>query len=347
MARVIHKKPNIAAVAKLAGVAQSTVSRVLNGGYASERMSERVNRAIRKLGYAPSTAAVNFASGRAGSFGLVLENTEGEWIPPLLSGIEQELGSKRISLLIGSLILNGTYDSACVKRWIDERRVDGLMFVRPGDAESELVTGAQRQNLAVVLIAPDRTWPGCKLVCSTNFDAGRQVAQHLLALGHRNVAFLGGPEPSGDNAARLAGLRDGLAEAGLDIAPANLHYAERYSVDEGRRLAKMWHTLPKQRMPTAVVMGNDAMAIGFMSYVQKSGVRIPEDVSVVGFDDIPAATWINPTLTTARQHCRELGAAACRSLQRQLESPPIDEQPLEEVTMSLIVRESTGPARRR
>jgi LacI family transcriptional regulator len=347
MARVIHKKPNIAAVARLAGVAQSSVSRVLNGGYASADVRKRVNRAIRKLDYARSTAAVNFASGRAGCFGIVLENTQGEWVAQLLSGIEQELSGTRMSLLIGSLVLNDAYSSATVQAWIDERRVDGLIFVRPGKAERPLVAGARRKGLAVSLIAPDERFPSCKVLRSNNRGAGHQIAAHLLGLGHRRVAFIGGPEVSFDTQQRLLGLRDGLAVAGVRLAASSVRFAAHYSVEEGRRFARAWLEQPRNRAPTAVVLGNDAMAIGFMTCLQQSGVRVPDSVSVVGFDDIPAATWVHPTLTTARQQSRELAAGACRSLMHQMHAAPDEDYAPVELPMSLVVRESTGTAGRR
>src|SRR5262249_17834200 len=160
-------------------------------------------------------------------------------------------------------------------------RVDGLIFARAGKSERPLVTNARRKGLAISLIAPDERFPSCKVLRSDNRGAGRQVARHLLGLGHQRVWFIGGPEVSVDTQERLQGLRDGLAEAGVRLGASSMQFAAYYSVDEGRRFARAWLQQPRNRAPTAVVLGNDAMAIGFMSCLQQSGVHVPESVSVV------------------------------------------------------------------
>jgi LacI family transcriptional regulator len=339
------RRPNIETVASRAKVAKSTVSRVLNGGYASEPVRARVARAIRELGYAPSTAAINFSLGKAGAFGFVVEDTLGEWVPSILSGIEEELRQKRITLLINSLALNGVYDASIVKRWIRERRVDGIVFVRPRKAERALVEAARKAGIGLCAISPDVDISAGKIITSDNREAGRDVGRHLAALGHRQIGFVGGPRDSRDTEERLHGLEDGLAESGLGLVKGNVHFAARYHVDEGRRFADRWLALPRPRA-TAVVFGNDAMAIGFMSALQQREVRVPETVSVVGFDDLPAASWVWPRLTTARQKTREMGLLACQSLIRQSEAPDYEDLAAVALGMNLVVRESTAPPAR-
>jgi len=324
------RRPDIAEVAKAAKVSKSTVSRVINGGYASAEVRARVAKVIQKLGYTPWTTARNFSLGRAGSFGLVMEDSQNEWITQILGGIEEELTSKHISLLVGSLVLRGTYDSATVTSWIREHRVDGLIFARPGKRERPLVEAARKVKLGAVLR-------------SNNVDAGREIAEHLYELGHRRIAYLGGPEDSLDSRQRAQGLEEGLALRRLKIQPQFLIFAPRYHLLEGVAFAEKWVKMPRPRAPTAVVCANDVMALGFLRTLQTHGVSVPKDVSVVGYDDVPAASLFWPGLTTVRQQMRAMGSAACRSLMAQMNGESHDRSVLE-FPMDLVVRQSTGPS---
>ncbi len=326
------RRPDIAEVARHAKVSKSTVSRVINGGYASAEVRARVAKVIQKLGYTPWTTARNFSLGRAGSFGLVMEDSQNEWITQILGGIEEELTSKHISLLVGSLVLRGTYDSATVTSWIREHRVDGLIFARPGKREKQLVEAARKVKLAIALITPDESFKGGAVLRSNNVDAGREIAEHLYELGHRRIAYLGGPEDSLDSRQRAQGLEEGLAVRRLKIPPQHLVFAPRYHLQEGMNFAEKWLKMPRPRAPTAVVCANDVMALGFM-----------RTLSVVGYDDVPAASLFWPGLTTVRQQMRSMGAAACRSLMAQMNGESQDRSVLE-FPMDLVVRQSTGPS---
>lgn len=344
------RRADIAEVARHARVSKSTVSRVINGGYASAEVRARVGKVIQKLGYTPWTTARNFSLGRAGCIGLVIEDTQGQWISQILGGIESELTSKHISLLVGSLVVRERYDSATITSWIRERRVDGLIFTRAGQHERTLVDAARRAGIPTALIAPDDDYPGVEILRSDNAGAGRLVADHLNELGHRRVAFVGGQSRSGantwresvDSQKRLEGLQQGLGTRGVRIQDSNILYL-RYHVDCGVDYARRWLKLARSRAPSAVVLGNDAMAIGFMRTLQAEGVRVPADVSVVGFDDIPSASMYWPGLTTVRQEMSEMGEAAChlvlRALEKKTQTGGIHQFP-----MKLVVRESTGRA---
>jgi len=337
------RRTDIAEVAKHARVSKSTVSRVINGGYASAEVKARVAKVIAKLGYTPWTTARNFSLGRAGCFGLVMEDSQSEWITQILGGIEEELTAKHISLLVGSLVLKGTHDATTVLSWVRERRVDGLIFARPGRRERTVVEAARKAKVALALIAPDESFKSGAVLRSDNAAAGREIADHLYDLGHRRIAFIGGPTESLDSQQRLEGLEKALSVHKLKLTPSNVMFAPRYHLDEGKAYAKKWLKMARSRAPTAVVLASDILALGFMRTLHAQRVDIPKDVSVVGFDDIPAATLFWPGLTTARQQMRAMGAAACRSLLTAL----IEEQPERsslEFPMDLIVRQSTGPA---
>ncbi len=338
------KAPTIAEVARSANVAASTVSRVLNGGYASADVKARVERVMNQLGYTPSPTARNLKMGRSGIIGLVVESTRGYWFTEILQGVEEELSDKRISVTLCSLALSGEYDSSSVQAWISERRIDGIIFCRSSREERALVQKAQDAGLPVVFIAPDDTFRRGHAVRARNRDAGRDVAEHLVGLGHKRVAFAGGPRVSLDSRDRLQGLQDGLLESGLKIDERHVTFADNYRPESGMVYAEKWLSLPRDQAPTAVVTGNDSMALGFMRVVQSRGVKVPEDVSVVGFDGVPEGGLWWPGLTSASQPARQMGREACRAVLDWIETRDTPEGTALEMPMELVVRESTGPA---
>jgi LacI family transcriptional regulator len=337
------RRTDIAEVARHARVSKSTVSRVINGGYASAEVRARVAKVIEKLGYTPWTTARNFSLGRAGCYGLVTEDTQSEWVTQILGGLEDELTSKHISLLVGSLVLRDAYDSSTVASWVRDRRVDALIFACPGRRERPLVEAARKAHLAVAIIAPDESFRGVLTLRSDNIGVGRDIAQHLFELGHRRIAYVGGPEESLDSRERAEGLDRGFAPYKVKISPANKVFMGRYHLEEGVAYAQRWLKMPRSRAPTAIVLSNDAMALAFMRTLQSQGVSIPADVSVIGFDDIPAASLYWPGLTTVRQELRIMGSQACRSLMATLDHDKV-ERGMVEFPMKLMVRQSTGPA---
>jgi LacI family transcriptional regulator len=341
------RRTDIAEVARHARVSKSTVSRVINGGYASAEVRARVAKVIQKLGYTPWTTARNFSLGRAGCYGLVTWDTQSEWVTQILGGIEEELTSKHISLLVGSLVLREAYDSSTVASWIRDRRVDALIFACSGRRERPLVEAAKKAHLAVAIIAPDESFRGVLALRSDNIGVGREIAQHLFELGHRRIAYVGGPEESLDSRERGEGLERGLLACKVKIQPANKVFMGRHHAEEGAAYAERWLKMPRSRAPTAVVLSNDAMALAFMRALQSQGVSIPAELSVIGFDDIPAAGMYWPGLTTVRQELRIMGSQACRSLMASLDNDKI-ERGVVEFPMKLIVRQSTGvcPERR-
>jgi DNA-binding LacI/PurR family transcriptional regulator len=339
----IKDKPTIRVVAERAQVAVSTVSRVLNGGYASAAAKGRVQLAIQELGYAPSITAQSLVTGRAGSIGVVSYTSQTTWFSQILAGIEEQLADSRQSVLLGSLMLNGRYDSSTVAAWIAERRVDGLIFIRYTRREHSLFSAAATSGLPVVLIGPDVKAPASSIVRCNNLDAGRIVAEHLIALGHKRVAFAGGPRESIDTRDRHRGLSHALTEQRLELPDKRVWFSPNYQPESGAEYALSFLALPPRARPTAVVMGNDAMALGFMRAVLQQGVKVPEDVSVVGFDGIPEGGRYWPGLTTVLQPAHRMGASACRALIECMQNPDLERTADVQYGVELIVRESTGP----
>lgn len=339
----MRDKPTIAQVAERAHVAASTVSRVLNGGYASSQVRARVQQVISELGYTPSLTARNLKMGRTGIIGVVVESSQGTWFTQLLGGIEERLADQRISLVLASLSPSGQYDPSAVMSWIRERRVDGLIFARPGDKERELIEAATEAGMPMAFVAPDRGFSSGYCCSALNRAAGRELARHLVELGHQHIAFAGGPESSLDTRQRLEGLLEGLRALGLSLADQS--FADSYEAEEGARHARRWLQLPAKSAPSAVVLGNDSMALSFMRTVQQSGILIPDQLSVAGFDGLPEAASYWPGLTTMAQPTRQMGMDACSAVLGRLQSVQPSEETGCEYAMSLIVRESTGPYR--
>jgi DNA-binding LacI/PurR family transcriptional regulator len=336
-------RPTIGDVASRARVAPTTVSRVLNGGYVSADVRTRVEKVIKALGYVPSPTARSLKYGRKGCIGVVVESVHGPWFMGLLSGMEDELTKRRISVLLGGLVTHGRYDSSTVQSWITERRVDGLVFARYTRRERDLLSSARQAQIPMTFICPDETEDLGFVARCRNFEAGRAVGQHLAELGHRRVAFVGGPEGSIDAQDRLRGLRSGLDEAGASLLPEDVGFGASFEAEAGAQAASEYLRRAVVNRPTASVMGNDAMAIGFMRELLKAGVRIPEEHSVAGFDGVEEGARFWPGLTTAEQPMEQLGRAAVSALLDRIDDPESDVAMTVEYPMPLSVRESTGP----
>jgi LacI family transcriptional regulator len=343
---VIKRRVTIVEVAERANVAFSTVSRVLNGGYASADALTRVEKAARELGYSPSPAARNLKMGRQGCVGVVVESSQGAWFTQVLSGIEDALEEKAIGLMLGTLALHGRYDAAAVRRWIVERRVDGIIFARCTRREQELVRLARRERLPMVFIAPDEHFGAGPVFGTRNRESARELAEHLYGLGHRRFGFLGGPRDSVDTLDRLRGLRESLAAHDIEVRNGDVSYASSYGSEGGGAFAAAWLARPRAQVPTAIVCGNDALALGFLRAILQSGGRVPEDVSVTGFDGSPEGGLYWPGVTTVRQPSQAMGDAACKALLRLVDNPGVTDTTRLDLPATMVVRESTGPAPR-
>jgi LacI family transcriptional regulator, galactose operon repressor len=337
----IKRKPNISVVARHAGVAVSTVSRYLNGHYVSAEARARIAASIAELGYSRSSTARNLSLGRRGSIGVVVDSSQDPWFTRLLAGIEEELSQRDCSLMLASTELTGKYDPTIVFEWVREHKVDGLIIAKSQRRDRGLIREAVNMQLPTVLVAPDESAPHVQLVRCDNRTAGVAVARHLVELGHRVVAFAGGPAHSTDSKHRLIGLREGLAEHDIELEPSLTFSCASWEADAGSQFGRTY--FEHERRASAVVLANDALASGFMRVAHQMGIRIPADLSIVGFDGLPEGERLWPALTSVAQPMRAMGAAACRRLFEVIESP--GQVQTIEFPMRLVVRESTAPAR--
>lgn len=250
--------------------------------------------------------------------GVVVENCHGDWIAQLLQGVEAALAEQTASIAICSLNRGEHYNPAPAMEWIEDRRVDGIVFARAGKTEAPLVEACEAAGIPMAFVAPDAKFDVGDTFRTHNREAGTEVAEHLAALGHRKVAFVGGPENSLDTHDRLAGLRHGLASKGIHLRDADVMFGRDYTPSSGHRSVAWWRGRPQEYVATAVVLGNDSMALGFMRNVLSQGLRVPQDVSVVGFDGVPGGELVWPGLTTAEQQTGAMGKAACDAILERL-----------------------------
>jgi DNA-binding LacI/PurR family transcriptional regulator len=337
------KKPTIRVVAAKAGVAVSTVSRYLNDDSVSPGVKARLSRVIESLGYTPSRTARNLSLGLKGCIGVVVDSIQDPWFTQLLTGMEEELQSRDTSLMLLSLELRETYDPTIAFAWVAERRVDGLIIAKCHRRDKVLVNAARDAQLPVVAVAPDETVGDVSVLRADNIAAGRALGAYLAGLGHKSVAFAGGPHASIESRHRLQGLREELGTRGIRMREEDVCFLARYEADEGAAFAQTF--VRRRRRPTAIVLGNDTLAIGFIRAAQQHGLRVPRDLSVAGFDGIPEGARSWPGLTTMSQPMREMGRDACRRLFTEIGAA--QQRATVQYSMTLIVRESTDvpPAR--
>lgn len=344
-------RPRIQDVAARAGVSKTAVSFAFNQPeHLNQATRERIMAAAAELGYRPSPIARRLAARRTDQIGLVLPQPTHDafanaFIPELLRGIGDVCDERGVSLVIvppagGSLA-----------RAVEGALVDGLILLglAPDHPELEL---ARRAGLPVVALDVD-DWGGTDVVAIDDAGGGATAAEHLYRLGHRDVAVVliaehpdaALDELAGISGRRLAGIRDGFGRARREAngGPVRLRVLSAGVSEEGGRAA--FAELAESRLPTAVLAITDMTAIGILLAAADAGVRVPEELSVVGFDDIPAAGWTAPRLTTVHQPIREKGRIAARRLIDLTRQPDGHRPTIERLPTRLVVRGSTAPPR--
>ncbi len=336
----MHKRrPTMKDVAEKAGVALSTVSYVLNdsGPVADDRRT-KVLEAVRALGYLPNETARNLKRQSVATIGLVVPDLVNQYFAMIAEGVEQAASEKDILVVFCTPEATGEGES-WNSRLLRSQRLDGLIYLSGADTRMEPLVDLMRVGPVVLL---DEKLPGFNLpsVVSENRQGAREVAAHLTSLGHRRLAILGGPPELWTAEQRLSGYREAIAAAGLDPDTIPVLTGD-YRMASGERLADQALSGPVAERPTALICANDLMAIGALSYCRRAGLRVPQDISVVGFDDLPLVSLLTPSLTTVRQPARELGKEAVKLLLSLVDGVEVDSPPPSPVTLK--IRESSGP----
>ncbi|WP_298454678.1 LacI family DNA-binding transcriptional regulator [uncultured Cellulomonas sp.] len=324
-------------VARVAGVSHQTVSRVLND-HPSVRAEtrDRVLAAIADLGYRRNTAARALVTRRTGTIGVV---TSGSALFGPTSTLIAVEGAARDAGLFVSMATLARWDAAGVHQVLEHfmsQGVDGVVVIAAHDHAVEAVRSFGAP-VPLVMVGPrDLADPRLHTVAVDQYAGARAATRHLLHLGHRQVIHLAGPQDWLDARERVRGWSDELIAWGLDPgAPiaCTWHAGQGYEVGRG---------LAAEGVPTAVFAANDQLALGLLRAFAEAGVSVPDDVSVVGFDDVDGSAHFYPPLTTVRQDFGELGRRCLRVLLDVMEGRPADHAPIEP---RLVVRDTTGPPR--
>lgn len=329
-------------VAEAAGVHASTVSRALSPAtrhLISEEIRGRIEAVAQELGYARNTIASSLRTRRSMMVGVLVPDITNPMFPPMLRGIEDALGPDYMAVIANTD--NDPEREAQAARRLLARGVDGLILatVRRRDP---LVDELREARVPVVLLNRTLDRGEVSAVVSDDAHGMQLIVEHLAALGHRRIAHLAGPQDLSTGAARLRAFKEAMRTGRLDIDEHLIVVAKSYSLAEGRRLADQ--ILAVEPPPTALVAANDLLALGAYEAAAGLGYRIPVDLSVTGFNDMPLVERMTPPLTTVRIQHYELGAHAAQLLAKQLDQPNSPKIAMS-LGVSLEVRGSTAPPR--
>jgi LacI family transcriptional regulator len=296
-------------VAALAGVSASTVSRILNGSaVVSEDKMKAVRQAIVRLGFVPNPVARGLAGGRTLSVGVVTQAIDSPYYGVAMRGVEEELDAAGYSPLFVSGHWNPDEEERCIDT-LRARRVDGIIVLTGRLGDSALRACAK--TLPVVVTGRSLTAPSLYSMDFDNFEGGRLATHHLMTLGHRHIAFIAGDPEHPDAVQRQRGYRSALEAAGIAYDP-DLVLPGRYNEHSG--LEAVDRLIHSRKPFTAIFAANDQMAFGAALGLHRRGLRVPGDVSLVGFDDVPGASYSIPPLSTVHQPVFELGRLAAAAL---------------------------------
>lgn len=322
-------------VAREAQVSVATVSRALNGqNNVAELVRKRVRSVADRLQYTPHHAARSLSSRRTHTVGVVLPDLYGEFFSELMFGIDQVARERGLHLLVSSYHGDPVEQGAALRSM--RGRVDGLLVMSPRAEPGASLDDALAASVDAVLINTRGSDIARGTIGIDNHGGARAMVAHLAEVGHGSIAFISGPDDNLDAIERLRGYRDAMAEFLPDAEPLVLpgDFTEASGQRAGRAL------LAAPVLPQAVFAANDMMALGCLFALVQAGCKVPGKVAVAGFDDIPLARYVHPSLTTMRVDIARLGADAMRLL---LGEPGDDRQDLR--APQLIVRESCGGAR--
>jgi len=340
MAEAAHARVTIREVADQAGVSIATVSRVLNGrGDVSPETRELVSRIIQERGYVANRNARGLSAGRTGLVGVLVPLVFPVYFSAILSGASEALYEHDLRVLLSPTGHEHDREVTLIER-LAHGLTDGALIVLPEESSEELERLLDAGYNFVVVDPRLRLNGRIPSVSAAHTSGADQAMRHLLELGHRRIAAITGPSGWVATEDRLRGYHAALAAAGILPDPA-LEVESDFEIAGGAKAAE--ELLDLADPPTAVFAFNDNLAIGAIQAARSRGLRVPEDLSVVGFDDSEHATIVSPALTTVRQPLAELGRTAVSLLTRLLERQRFETLHIELGTR-LVVRKSTGPA---
>ena len=292
-------------VARLAGVSPATVSRILNGtAVVSATRKAAVDAAIAKLGFVPNPVARGLAGGRTLSIGVVTQALDSPFYGSALRGIEEKL----LPLGYSPLFVSGQWDAEVESRCMDmlrARRVDGIIVLNGRLTDKALK--AYAKSLPIVVTGRKLTAPGLVGLYFDNVEGARLATKHLIDLGHRQIAFITGDPKHPDAVDRLQGYRKALEAAGIRFDTALVAEGGFF---EASGLQALGDLMASRKRFTAIFAANDQMAVGAALGLSRHSLRVPEDVSLIGYDDLSSSLYSNPPLSSVHQSAYELGQLA-------------------------------------
>ncbi len=332
---------NIRDVAKQAGVAPITVSRCMNNSvHCRPETRARVEAAIAHLGYVPNRLASGLRSKRTNSLALILTDITNPFFTTIARGVEDIASEKGYTVIFCNTDESVSKEKMYLQVLL-EKRVDGILLV-PALNGLDSTALIRKQNIPVVVL--DRRLPElmADVVRCDSEGGAYQLTQLLLALGHLEIAILNGPKGVSTSEDRLAGYRRALIDAGIPINPKREFYGA-FNQESGYEMAHK--ALTEAQKPTALFAANNFIAIGALKALHELELRVPEDVAVVGFDDLPSALVTFPFLTVAAQPAYEMGRRASEILLKKLDGGTSDQYQEVVLPAEIVIRHSSGKQR--
>ncbi len=329
----------ISDVARLAGVSTMTVSRVVNNsGYISQATRERVERAVEQLGYVPNALARGLRFKQTKTIALILTDITNPFFTTVARGVEDAASEQGFNVIF----CNTDEDEGDEGEYLNmllQKQVDGILLV-PARCSSESISLLQSRSVPVVVL--DRRVPGVQVdtVRGDSEEGAYQLVRYLLGLGHHGIAVLSGPRSVSTATDRVDGYRRAMAEAGVRVDESMVHH-DAFSQEGGYRMAK--RALAAGPHPTALFAGNNFIAAGAFRALQEAGLKVPEDVSLVAFDDLAQSLAMEPFLTVAAQPAYEMGRRATELLLDRLAGEAPAECREIVLPVTLVVRRSGAP----
>jgi DNA-binding LacI/PurR family transcriptional regulator len=322
-------------VARQAGVSPATVSRWMNGRLVVKpSTAERISAAVKQLRYVPSLVARTLVTKESRTIGLLLADISNPFFAALARAVEDAAQERGYAVIVCNSDSNPEKEAGYI-RLLNRKYIDGILFLSNSPGGSGL-KAALKEEIPIVVV--DEAIEGVKApgVFTDNVQGAYDAVTHLIHLGHRRIGHVTGP-PVYSTPLRLHGYRRALEDNGLPFDSALVRVAD-FQTEGGRRAARMLLNLPQR--PTAIFAGNDLMALGAIQAAWEAGLRVPEDLAIVGFDDIPLASAFVPPLTTVAQPLTDMGRVAVDMLVRRIEGKPARRRVI--LPCTLRVRQSCG-----
>jgi DNA-binding LacI/PurR family transcriptional regulator len=324
-ARTKHRHPTVVDIAKLAGVAPMTVSRVINGsGYVSARLREKVQSVIDKLEYHPNALARGLKSQRSHVIGILAPDIQNPYSAELAGSIQDVMLESGYTAFLSTTEQSSKREQAALAAFFDHRVAGIVVATMETEAGNEALERFTRRGLPIVLVGRPAGPPNIARVTADHWKGAYDAVEHLISLGHTRIGYIGGSPQTAGRLRRFHGYVEAMRAHGLEvigdwIAGPEAEIGPGYS-RQADGYAAMERLLGAARRPTAIFARNDFTAMGAMSAARDRGVSIPQEIAIAGFDNVPQSAFTSPPLTTVAQSTAEQGRAAARMLLDRIES---------------------------